>query len=197
MNSKTERRASIAGSALASQPDSWHWQTLRRTRGGVSIRSVTIVALLVMLAAGAERSATAATSTGSLTVSASVAGACAIGSTTAMAFGQYNPLSASNLTMTATMTIRCVKSTSYRTYIAGTRTMAGGSDPLPFDICLTQNYTSDGQCVTSYPSTYAAASSQIAANKNPVSISLYGIIPAGADVGSGNYSAPLVSTIEW
>jgi spore coat protein U-like protein len=168
-----------------------------RAGGGTLIRFSTVVALVVMIVAGAERSAKAATATGSLPVSATVSGGCVIDSTTAMAFGQYNPLSDANLTVTSTMTVRCVKNTGYRTYITGTRAMSEGTDTLAFDVCLTQNYAADGQCMTAYPAGFAAASPQTAPNKNPIAIPLYGIIAKGKDVAPGNYSATLVPTIEW
>lgn len=78
-------------------------------------RSVSTVAVLgAVLAAGA---ASAATTTTTFDVTATVASSCSVSAST-LAFGSYNPLSASNLDATTTIDVTCSLLTPYNVGIS-------------------------------------------------------------------------------
>jgi spore coat protein U-like protein len=132
----------------------------------------------------------AGTATGTLTVSATVAAACQISSVGNISFGAYDPLSSSPQDADGTMTFRCVKGTSYKTYIAGTRTMAGGGNILAFQL-----YSDSGR--TGVFADSNAGNSVTAISNAPVIQSIYGRIDSGQDVPAASYSTILIATVEY
>jgi spore coat protein U-like protein len=130
------------------------------------------------------------TDTEDLSVQASVAASCRISSTTAIDFGAYDPTSASNTDAAGDMVLRCVKNTSYKTYITGTRSMTTGGDTLTFQL-----YSDSGRS-SAYPST-APGSGETATSNAPVTKDIYGRIAALQDVGVASYSTNLVATVEY
>jgi spore coat protein U-like protein len=151
--------------------------------------ALAVIAVLVLMSS----SAFAATQTDTLTVTAGVVAACTISSTTAMAFGTYDPTSVVDLDTTATLTYRCTKATTTDTYITGVRTMVV-VDTLNFDL-----YT-DAARTIAFPS--AAGSGDT--NNTSVSAvadivrTIYGRIPNSQDVGvSAAYTRDLTVTVEY
>jgi spore coat protein U-like protein len=99
-------------------------------------------------------------------------------------------LSVSPQDATGSMVLRCVKGTSYKTYIAGTRTMTGSGNSLTFQL-----YSDSGRS-----SVFAASntgSSVTATSIAPVTQSIYGRIDLGQDVPAASYSATLIVTVEY
>jgi spore coat protein U-like protein len=146
--------------------------------------------VLAMAAACSAGLGFAGTATGSLTVSATVAATCQISSVGNISFGAYDPLSLSPLDAAGSMVLRCVKGTSYKTYIAGTRTMAGSGNNLAFQL-----YSDSGRS-----SAFAASntgSSVTATSIAPVTQSIYGRIALGQDVPAASYTSTLVVTVEY
>jgi spore coat protein U-like protein len=149
--------------------------------------------LLLAIVMGILASATpvlGATATNNLTVSATVATACQISSVANISFGAYDPFSATPNDASGNVVLRCVKGTSYKTYITGTRAMSGGGDTLNFGL-----YEDAGRSVT-FPANNSAGgvtSTSIA----PVTKNIYGRISAGQDVTVASYTATLVVTVEY
>ncbi len=148
---------------------------------------ITIVASIFAVASLAQ----AATQTNNLGVSAQVAASCRISSVADIAFGAYDPTEANNNDAgTGNMVIRCVKNTNYQTYVTGARTMAGGGDNLTFEI-----YQEVGRSNV-YPSANPGVAG-VAADNSPITVNYYGRIPALQDVSVANYTATVVSTVEY
>jgi spore coat protein U-like protein len=129
------------------------------------------------------------TKTNNLEVTASVAAACSISSVSNIAFGAYDPTAGTPSDAAGNLVFRCVKNTSYSTYVTGTRSMSGGGDTLNF------NLYSDAGRTTAYPA--ATGTGGTAANLSPMTSNIYGRIPATQDVGVASYSATLVATVEY
>jgi len=131
-----------------------------------------------------------ATATNSIAISATVSAACQISSVGNISFGAYDPLSATPKDAAGNIVLRCVKGTSYKTYIVGTRSMSGGSDTLGFDL-----YTDAGR-TTAFPANNSTGG-VTASSSSPVTKDVYGRIPSGQDVGIANYTATLMATVEY
>jgi spore coat protein U-like protein len=155
-------------------------------------RIIILVALIVFAILDLSGVSMAATKTNNLQVTASVAANCNIVSVTDIAFGAYDPLSATPLDVNGDMTFRCTKNTSYKTYLVGTRQMVGAvySDNLNFQL-----YSDSGR-TTVYPNDNSGASSN-APNFNPITATIYGRIPALQDVSVDSYSRTLTATVEY
>jgi spore coat protein U-like protein len=148
-----------------------------------------MIGLMVVAMVAMAGMAMAATKTNNLEVTASVAASCSITSVADIAFGAYDPTSGSNLDAAGNMVFRCVKNTTYNTYITGTRTMVAGGDTLNFDL-----YTDAGRS-SAFPST--AGSGTSAPSLAPITTNIYGRIPASQDVGVNSYARTLVATVEY
>lgn len=151
------------------------------------LMALTAVALLAL--AGVSM---AATKTNNLNVTASVQANCTFSSVTDVAFGDYDPTSSTPLDATGDMTFRCTKNTAYQTYITGTRQMVGAthSDNLDFEL-----YSDSGR-TTVYPSS-APGVGGTASNNSPITLNIYGRIPAEQDVSVDTYSRALTATIQY
>ena len=131
-----------------------------------------------------------ATATNSMNVSATVNAACQISSVADISFGVYDPLSVTPTDAAGNVVLRCVKGTSYKTYITGTRSMSGGGNTLNFDL-----YEDAGR-TTTFPINNSAGSTT-ATSILPVTKNVYGRIPAGQDVTVASYTTTLVATVEY
>jgi len=132
--------------------------------------------------------------TNDLTVTATVAASCRITSVTDINFGAYDPTDSSdNDAGAGDINFRCVKGTSYDTYITGARTMhsATSSDDLDFELY------SDAGRTTAFPSANPE-DPDVAASNAEVTTDVYGRIAALQDVGVGDdYTVTLTATIEY
>ncbi len=146
-----------------------------------------IVAMMVFAAASIARAQTA---TSSLSVSASVVAGCRISSVGNISYGSYDPLDSSPKDAEGNMVFRCVKGTSYKTYITGTRAMTGGTDVLSFQL-----YT-DSARTAIFPSSNSG-SSTTSTSLSPITQSIYGRISPGQDVAPASYNTTLVATVEY
>ncbi len=146
-----------------------------------------IVAMMIFAVPGI---AIAQTATGNLSVSANVAASCRISSIGDINFGDYDPLSSSPSDADGNMIFRCVRGTTYKTYITGTRTMTGGSDPLSFQL-----YRDSARTVV-FPSTNSD-NGTTATSISPITQIIYGRISPGQDVAPASYSTTLVATVEY
>jgi spore coat protein U-like protein len=147
-----------------------------------------LTALIVFV--GGSSLALAATATNNLGVSANVASACHISSVTDISFGAYDPTSGTPLDAAGNMVFRCIKNTSYKAYITGTRTLSGGTDSLSFDL-----YSDSGHSAA-FPADNSGGGTT-APSLSPITKDIYGRIPISQDVGAASYSATLVATVEY
>jgi spore coat protein U-like protein len=148
-----------------------------------------VIGLVVLGFVVSAGMAMAATKTNNLDVTATVSASCTIQSVANIAFGAYDPTSATPTDAAGNLIFKCVKNTSYNTYITGTRTMAGGGDSLPFLLF------SDSGRVTTFPAT--SGSGTAAPSLSPITKDIYGRIAAGQDVAAASYTATLVATVEY
>jgi spore coat protein U-like protein len=134
--------------------------------------------------------AIAGTATSNLTVSANVSAGCQISSVGNISFGSYDPLSASPNDAAGNIVFRCVKGTSYKTYISGTRSMTGSGNILNFQLYTDSNHTS------TFPSTNSGNSTTASSN-SPITSNIYGRIDPSQDVAPASYNATLITTVEY
>jgi spore coat protein U-like protein len=154
---------------------------------GTTVRGIIVLAIAWVCVAGLGFAGTA---TGSLTVSATVSAACQVSSVANISFGSYDPLSSSPKDADGTMVFRCVKGTSYKTYISGVRTMTGNGNDLSFQL-----FSDSGR--TSVFAGSNTGSSITATSNNPVAQNIYGRIAAGQDVPASSYTTTLIATVEY
>jgi spore coat protein U-like protein len=109
---------------------------------------------------------------------------------TAIAFGPYDPTATTALDASGGMQFKCVKGTSYKTFITGTRSMNGGGDTLTFSL-----FTDSGRSTT-FPADNSAGGTT-ATNNTSVTTSIYGRIAAGQNVGVNAYSGSVTATVEY
>ena len=148
--------------------------------------------------------ASAASSTGNLSVSATVASTCTISQASALTFSGYNRASGSDLAGTGSMTIACTNggapltvsfdtganTSACDTYDSGTNTRCmsdGGAGLLQYDV-----YTDSGH-TTLFGRTGAATTAQTSTG----TLTIYGLIPHGQAAPVGSYSDTLVATVNY
>lgn len=136
--------------------------------------------------------AMAATKTNNLNVTASVAANCNIVSVTDVAFGAYDPTSATDLDVNGDLIFRCTKNTAYKTYLVGVRQMVGAvnADNLNFELY------SDAGRTTVYSSDNSGGSTN-APDNSPITSTIYGRVTALQDVSVDTYSRVLTATVEY
>lgn len=161
--------------------------------------------LAFAVAALAAGTASAATSTGSFQVTASVANSCVVSSTSNIAFGAYDPAGANNtaaLDGAGSVAVRCTRGTTAAVALeqganaaSGSdcttplRQMASGTDRLRYDIYSDSGRTSGWGCTTSNDVDQSFTSLA------PISFTTYGRIPAGQDVPAGSYTDTVTVTV--
>jgi spore coat protein U-like protein len=146
----------------------------------------------------------AGSSTGNLSVSATVASTCTISQASALTFTGYDRASTSDLAGTGSMTIACTNggtpltvsfstganSSACDTYDSGTNTRCmsdGGSGLLQYDVYTAANHT------TLFGRTGASTTSQTSTG----TLTIYGLIPKNQNAPVGSYSDTLVATINY
>lgn len=155
-------------------------------------------AVAALLAAGTA-SAGVSPATGTFNVTADVQGSCLITSTTDIAFGTYDPSDvnfATPLDQSGSVDVRCVKGMSPTvtldqgqngtgTCAAPARAMKEGttSELLNYEIYSDAGHSSVWGCDASNDVAFTAASSTTA-----TTLTTYGRIPAGQNVGLGSFS---------
>jgi spore coat protein U-like protein len=119
-------------------------------------------------------------------------------STTPVAFGDYNVLSATPNTTTGTVTYQCTLGVNIIVTLSrgssatfAPRTMKNGSEVLNYNLyreAAFQTIWGDG---TGGTQTYTAAATVLF----PTNVTVYAQLPAGQDVAAGGYSDAVVATI--
>jgi spore coat protein U-like protein len=155
---------------------------------------------VLALAAGFN-SAYAGTSTGTLSVTASVAAVCIIGNAT-LAFGTYNPTSATALTASTTVTLTCSLSTAYNIGMnagSGTggtttlRVMTTTGGTLGYKIFQNSGYTTNWGNTVGTDTLSGTSSATSLTN----TINIYGQIPAQEAAVVGSYTDSVVMTVTY
>ncbi len=145
-------------------------------------------------------SAQAATTTTTIAVTATVQPSCTV-SATALAFGSYNPLSATPLDGTSTITVNCTTGTVYTVGLnAGT---TGGATVTTRQMLLSANalnytlYRDSGRTNNwgNTPGTDTPASAT--ATTSAASLTVYGRIPALQNVPAGAYTDTVTVTVNY
>ncbi len=162
-----------------------------------NVRRAGLVAL-VALAVGCN-SATAGTSSGTLTVTASVAAVCIIGNAT-LAFGAYNPTGGAVLNGTTTTTLTCTLGTPYNIGMsagAGTgatttlRIMTSGTNTLGYKLFQNAGLTTNWGNTVGTDTLSGTSSTSSLTN----TITIYGQIPASEAAAVGSYTDTVTMTV--
>ena len=158
----------------------------------------------IALAAGALcalPAADAATASGTLTVTASVASVCLISNGT-LAFGSYDPTSGAALNGSTTVTLTCTLGTPYKIGLdagAGSgatvslRKMTGGGNTLSYRLFRDAGRTLNWGNTPATDTLDATSSAGSLTN----TITIYGQIPASEAVPTGSYSDSVAITVTY
>jgi spore coat protein U-like protein len=168
----------------------------------------TIRAALALTLFGASAAYAAAPSNGTyatktLTVTASIANRCAIQANAALAFGAYDPTSATDLDASQPIGFKCTKGSIFDIGLGGTpgsRSITNGSDTLAYELYSdsgrtqvwgntqdTDTVDADDLADTTGNGLGAAATAQ--------GKTVYGRVPAGQDKEGGSYTGNVTITI--
>jgi spore coat protein U-like protein len=169
----------------------------------LNARMLTLTAA-VGLALGGSSGTQAGTATSSLSVTATVAANCSI-STTPVAFGSYDPVTANAtlpLTSTGTVTVTCTSgSTGTITLGQGANPGGGSTDAAPArqlkdagtDVLSYGLYQDNGH-VTPWGNTAGTGVSSLGTG-TAASLTVYGSVAAGQNVPAGSYSDTVLATV--
>lgn len=156
---------------------------------------------ILAAAIAASPAAWSATASGTLTVTASVASVCLVSNGT-LAFGSYDPTSATALTGSTTVTLTCTLGTPYQIGLdagAGSgatvtlRKLTSGADTLDYTLFRDAGRTLNWGNTPGVDTLDATSSSGSLSN----TITIYGRIPAGAAVPTGSYSDSVAITVNY
>ena len=164
-----------------------------------------LTAALAVALLGTAAAAYAATKTATFQVTATVANNCFIDSASTLAFGTYDPSSATALDQTSTITVRCTNKANYTLFLnAGTtaggtfanRLMASGTDTLQYNLYTTaQRNTVWGDGTNSTSGVTGIGQGLGAGQTN--SHTVFGRIPVQPNAVSGNYADTVTVTISY
>ncbi len=159
-----------------------------------------MLALAAVAALGSEQSL-AATTSGTLTVSATVASACLISNGT-LAFGVYDPSSSTALNGSTTVTLTCTLGTAYQIGMAAgagsgatvsLRKLTSGANTLGYRIYRDSGRTLNWGNTPGTDTLDATSSAVTLAN----TITVYGQIPTGEAVPTGTYADTVAITVTY
>ena len=164
-------------------------------------RSARVALMFGGLMLGLAAPALAQTATANLSVSATVAKNCII-TTTAVAFGSYDPIvanAASPLDGTGTVVVTCTKGAGTRIDLGlggnasgSVRRMLGGTDFLTYEL-----YSDSGRTTVWGSGAVAGLTIPTAPSKAARTYTVYGRVAAGQDVGAASYADTVVATINF
>jgi spore coat protein U-like protein len=150
------------------------------------------------------RPAHAGTATNNLAVSATVLGSCTVDPGAAIAFGNYDPTSGTPDDASGTITVQCTQGSSYwiglgngGNHDGSTRRMAGGTGEfLAYELYRS---AADRDANAVWDNTNGGLPNSIAnvvaAGAQPYTHDVYGRIPVGQAVSTGNYSDTVLITV--
>jgi spore coat protein U-like protein len=155
---------------------------------------------MALLLAGAGV-AEAGTATGSFTVQAVINSACSVSATT-LNFGAYDPVSATALTGSSTISVYCTGGSPYTTALNvgsgggtfATRTLLNGSQTLNFNLYRDSSYSQIWGDGTGSTFTVAGTGSGLLTANT---ITVYGQIPVSQDKPVGTYASTITVTVNY
>lgn len=144
----------------------------------------------------------AATATGTLSVTASVSATCTVGAAS-LAFGSYDPSSASPLQISTTIPVTCTDGTSYQVGLSAgagatttsrsmTGVTSGNTTPLAYGLYQDAGYTTNWGNTPGTDTPAAAIGTG-----STVLIPVYGEIAPGQYVPPDSYSDTVVATVTY
>ena len=159
-----------------------------------------------LLSLGAASSVDAGTATANLSVTASVTANCTI-TTTAVAFGAYDPVSANAsaaLTGTGAVNVTCTNGASTNVTLGqGSNANTGSTDAAPArrlkdggTAFLTYELYQDSGHATVWGNTSGTGVANTGTGTQ-VAITVYGTVDAGQNVPAGSYSDTVVATVSF
>ena len=158
------------------------------------VRIAAIAAALVVIAGD---HAFAGSATSNITVTATVVKNCTITAGN-VAFGSYDPTSATPLNASGTFTITCGQGTAYSVGLGNganaqgtTRRMAGGAQFLTYEL-----YQDSGRTVV-WSNTGSGMLSGTASSNNPITLTVYGQVAPSQNVAIGSYTDTVVATVNF
>lgn len=167
-------------------------------------RRLSLVAAAATLALAGTAAAQTSPQTANLAVSANVTANCSV-TTTPLAFGTYNPLSAATVTGTGTIVLRCTRGSvpavaldNGQNASGAQRRMTVGGEFLAYNLFRPIANTPGAACPavgagTAWNSTaYTLASAPSSASR---SFNVCGELPGSQDVSAGTYVDTVVATV--
>jgi spore coat protein U-like protein len=162
--------------------------------------------VLAVAALSAVGTASAATSTGSFQVTASVANSCVVTAANNIAFGAYDPADTNNasaLDSAGSVTVRCTRGSNAAIALNQGANAAGGSScttPLRQmsdggTSRLRYDLYSDSARTVAWGCTTTNDVDQTFSSLAPVTFDTFGRIPAGQDVPAGSYADTVTVTV--
>lgn len=166
---------------------------------GNMIRRTALASVIALVTA--FNSASAATATGTLSVTASVASVCLVSNAT-LAFGSYDPTSAAALNAATTLTLTCTLGTPYNIGMsagAGTgatttlRVLTSGSNTLDYKLFRDSGRTLNWGNTVGTDTLSGTSSASTLAN----TINIYGQIPINEAAPTGSYTDSVTVTVTY
>lgn len=158
------------------------------------MKKIVIAVMAIFAYALIADSAMAATVTGNLNVTTSVAASCRVTGTVGVAFAAYDPTDpAADPAGTGSFTFRCVKSTPYDLHIVRTNNMTG----VPTPDLLAYTIYSDAGRTALWASSSVLPFDFTAGDNLPVTANIYGKIAALQNVAVGAYSETVTVTVTY
>ena len=166
-----------------------------------------LFATTTMLGAGTTLTAMAATQTSTLSVTATIANVCAISTTSAVAFGAYDPVTANAttpLTATGSLSVTCTSGATEPviTLGVGSNANVAGSAAAPQRQMISAGnllayflYQDTGYSVV-WGNTAGSGESYTGIG-TASTLTVYGSIPAGQNVPAGSYADSVVATVTY
>lgn len=161
---------------------------------------VSAVAALGIASLASGQSARAATATTTFPVTATVLTACAV-TADPLAFGNYDPTSATPLEQSATLSVLCTVGTSFTVGLnagatsgatVSTRQMSDGSNVLDYSLYSDSGHTTNWGN-TPGSDTPAATVAPVL----PTELTVYGRVPAEQNVPPGPYADTITVTVNY
>jgi spore coat protein U-like protein len=144
----------------------------------------------------------AGNTSGNLSVTANVTAACVINTSSgAVAFGGYNPTSGTALTATGSFTLQCTNGANPTVLMGqGANPGTGSSDAAPVRQMASGGYMLGYQLYSDSARSLVwdnATGVSEPANGTLQTITVYGSIPAGQNVGAGSYTDTVVVNVNY
>ncbi|RYY99715.1 MAG: SCPU domain-containing protein [Comamonadaceae bacterium] len=158
--------------------------------------------LMIVLGLGLAAAGASAQTTGNIAVTARVEAVCQVTSTGAMAFGMYNPMSATAKDTAGSVSVACSQgSMPHMTLDNGAqpsgvqRRMVAGGNYLNYDVFKPASNAAGAACAYTAPWDTAGLTGTAAPSIAARSYNICGRIPSGQDVPQGDYADTVVVNV--